>query len=397
MRLYFNLCKAVVENLEEIFDVGNLANQVIEKKLRTDRRWGSRDRRFVAETTYDIVRYVRLYAFSSGQELDSVNNWWQVLAGYLFHKEIDIPEWDEFENIDKSDFEERIEDGSNIRKVRESIPDWLDELGEKELGEKWDKTISSLNEPSKLVVRANLLKTNQLQLKKKLKKIEIDSETIGATGLILSQRKNLKNAEIFRKGFFEFQDYSSQQVSEFLEVTPGMTVIDACSGAGGKTLHLANLMDNQGRLIALDINQNKQKELLKRAKRAGANLTAELIDSNLIKQKYFAKADRLLLDAPCSGLGVLKRDPAAKWHLSLAFIDKIKETQRAILQDYSKMVKVGGKMVYATCSILPSENEKQVQHFLNANKNFKLEKEKSILPQDEGFDGFYMARMIRNS
>ena len=397
MRLYFNLCKAVVENLQEIFEVGNLANQVIEKKLRSDRRWGSRDRRFVAETTYDIVRYARLYAFSSGQELDSVNNWWHVLAGYLFHKGIDLPEWDEFEDIDKSDFEKRKEEDSKIRKVRESIPDWLDELGEKELGEKWDKTISALNEPSKLVVRANLLKTNQLQLKKKLKKIEIHSETIGTSGLILSQRKNLKNAEIFRKGFFEFQDYSSQQVSEFLEVEPGMTVVDACSGAGGKTLHLANLLENKGRLIALDINHNKQRELLKRAKRAGANLTAELIDSNLINQKYFAKADRLLLDAPCSGLGVLKRDPAAKWHLSTAFIDKIKETQQDILQDYSKMVKVGGKMVYATCSILPSENEKQVQHFLKENENFKLEEEKSILPQDEGFDGFYMARMIRIS
>ena len=228
-------------------------------------------------------------------------------------------------------------------------------------------------------------------------RIDIDAELIGKSGLILSKRRNLKNSDLFKNGFFEVQDYSSQQVSDFLEVEAGMTVIDACCGAGGKTLHIADLIKNKGQLIALDVNQNKQRELTKRAKRAGINVRIETIESPDFIKKYHQKADRLLLDAPCSGLGVLRRNPDAKWKLTPDFIKKIQNIQREILLNYSEMVKVGGKMVYATCSILPSENEAQVQWFLEKNNHFKLKKEKSILPQDEGFDGFYMALMERYS
>ena len=177
-----------------------------------------------------------------------------------------------------------------------------------------------------------------------------------------------------------------------------MRVVDTCAGAGGKTLHLASIMENKGQIIALDIYANKLKELKRRAKRAGAhNIEPRHIDSTKVIKKLYDQADRVLIDAPCSGLGVLRRNPDAKWKMQPEFIEKIKETQAEILNSYSRMVKSGGKLVYATCSILPSENQEQVAKFLASEngKEFSLVKDKKILSHQSGFDGFYMALLER--
>lgn len=175
----------------------------------------------------------------------------------------------------------------------------------------------------------------------------------------------------------------------------GMRVVDACAGAGGKTLHLAALMQNKGQIIGLDIYEWKLAELKRRAKRAGAhNIETRVITDNKVIKRLHEKADRLLIDAPCSGLGVLKRNPDSKWKIDQAFIDRIKGEQFQILSDYSKIIKKGGKMIYATCSILPSENEKQVERFLKENTDYKLLKDHKILPS-QGYDGFYMALIER--
>ena len=176
-----------------------------------------------------------------------------------------------------------------------------------------------------------------------------------------------------------------------------MRVVDACAGGGGKTLHLAALMQNKGRIIAMDTEGFKLDELKKRARRAGAsnNIETRVIDSSKVIKRLENSADRVLLDAPCSGLGVIRRNPDAKWKLSLEFIEKVKIIQQTILNDYSTMLKVDGLMVYATCSILSSENEKQVEQFLRTHEGkFELQEQKSIMPS-EGFDGFFMARMKR--
>ena len=176
-----------------------------------------------------------------------------------------------------------------------------------------------------------------------------------------------------------------------------MFVIDACAGAGGKTLHMAALMENKGRILSMDITKWKLDELKKRARRATAsNVEPRLIEGSKTIKRLECKADRLLLDVPCSGLGVIKRNPDAKWKLDAGFIERTKELQQKILTDYSIMTKKGGQMVYSTCSILPSENRQQVDIFLKANKNFEFIKDKSILPS-AGFDGFYMALIKRVS
>jgi 16S rRNA (cytosine967-C5)-methyltransferase len=173
-----------------------------------------------------------------------------------------------------------------------------------------------------------------------------------------------------------------------------MRVIDACAGAGGKSLHLAAIMKNKGRIIAMDVESHKLEELKKRARRAGVdNLETRLIESSKTIKRLENAADRLLLDVPCSGLGVLKRNPDAKWKLSPEFVSNVRELQQHILTDYSMMLKPGGIMVYSTCSILPSENGKQVEGFIQSNKDkFELMDEKTCWPS-EGFDGFYMARI----
>ena len=176
-----------------------------------------------------------------------------------------------------------------------------------------------------------------------------------------------------------------------------MRVVDACAGAGGKTLHLAALMENKGQIIAMDLYDWKLKELKRRAKRNNVqNVQTKVIEAKTIKRMENS-ADRLLIDAPCSGMGVLKRNPDAKWKLRPEFIDEILATQEKILADYSKIIKVGGMMVYATCSILPQENEQQVEKFLKNHPNYKMVSDKMHYPSETNYDGFYMALIERIS
>ncbi len=157
-------------------------------------------------------------------------------------------------------------------------------------------------------------------------------------------------------------------------------------------------MENKGQLIAMDIYGSKLKELKRRARRNGAhNIEPREIDSTKVFKKLYGSADRVLIDAPCTGLGVIRRNPDTKWKLQPDFLEKITKTQQEILRNYSKIVKAGGKMVYATCSILPQENNDQVKSFLASEegKEFTLAKEKKIYASKSGFDGFYMALLER--
>jgi 16S rRNA (cytosine967-C5)-methyltransferase len=217
--------------------------------------------------------------------------------------------------------------------------------------------------------------------------------------LVLKQRANVFGLKAFKEGLFEVQDASSQRVAPFLQVEPGMRVIDACAGGGGKTLHLAALMQNKGRILALDVHEWKLAELRRRAARAGVDIAeVRAIESSKTIKRLTNDADRVLLDVPCSGLGVLRRNPDAKWKLSEAEIERLVVQQQEILTRYSAMVKPGGKMVYATCSVLPSENENQVRGFLARHgAAWELEEELKLNPAETGHDGFYAARLTRRA
>lgn len=402
MRLHRNLCFSVIDGLTLIFNEGKYADKVIQQLLKRDSRWGARDRAFVAETTYDIVRWKRLYAeIAEVKEPFDRDNLWRMFAVWATLKGIKLPDWTYFENTPLRKIKGRFDELSKIRKFKESIPDWMDDIGKKELGDAvWSKEIAALNQQAEVVLRVNTLKTTKEKLQTELFDLNIECDFLPEypNALKLKERANVFTTEAFKNGFFEVQDASSQLVAEFLNVQPGMRVVDACAGAGGKTLHIASLMENKGQIIAMDIYENKLHELKRRAKRNGAhNIEPRVIDSTKVIKKLYDKADRVLIDAPCSGLGVLRRNPDAKWKLQPEFIDKIKITQQEILQQYSRMVKIGGQLVYATCSVLPSENQEQVDTFLKseAGTNFTLVKDKKILSHKTGFDGFYMALIER--
>lgn len=388
---------AVIHALDLIYNENEYADKVVQKTLKLDKRWGARDRKFVAETIYDMVRWKRLYNEIAGTKGHYTrDNLWKNFAVWATLKGIDLPDWKYFEGTPTRRIKGKFDELQSIRKLRESIPDWMDETGFKELGEKWDKELKELNKQARVILRANTLKNTRDELKAALEGEKIDTEIIPGypDALVLTERKNVFLTQAFKKGLFEVQDASSQLVAPFLDVKPGQKVVDTCAGAGGKTLHLASLMENKGQIIAMDIHGHKLAELKKRAKRDGAhNIENRTIDNTKVIKRLRGKADRVLIDAPCSGIGVLKRNPDSKWKLNKDFLDRIRKTQAEILNQYSSMVKKGGKLVYATCSILPSENEKQVESFLSGHKDFKLIKDKKVSPSSSGFDGFYMALM----
>ncbi|MDG1974478.1 MAG: RsmB/NOP family class I SAM-dependent RNA methyltransferase [Flavobacteriaceae bacterium] len=400
MRLHKNLVLAVIKILDGVFNQDFYADKTIEKVLKLDKRWGSRDRAFIAETSYEIVRWKRLYLeIADVKKPFQYKNLWRVFSVWAVLKGINLPNWTEFQETPKRRIKGKFDELSKIRKFRESVPDWIDKLACEEIGEKkWEKEISELNKMAEVVLRTNTLKTNSSELQKILLNEEISTETIIGypDALKLKKRVNLFKKESFQKGLYEIQDASSQLVAPFLKIEPGMRICDICAGAGGKTLHLSALSKNKGQILAMDIYKHKLIQLKKRAKRNSAfNIETKLIENNKSIKRLKGKIDRLLIDAPCSGLGVLKRNPDSKWKLQPDFLNKIKDTQLKILKQYSKLIKENGKIVYATCSILPSENEHQINSFLKSEEgqDFKLEEEKKISPLTSGFDGFYMARL----
>ena len=400
MRLHRNLVYTVIDSIRDIFNEGVYADKAVEKALKRDKRWGSRDRKFVAETIYEIVRWKRLYAeIAEVKEPFSRPNLWRIFSVWCVLKGIALPEWNQIEPTPTRRIKGRFDELSKIRKFRESVPDWMDEVCSKELGEDlWTKELAALNIQASVILRTNTLKTTKENLQKQLQSEDILTEPIPKhpDALRLPERANVFKTEAFKKGLFEVQDASSQLVAAYLDVQPGMKVVDTCAGAGGKTLHLASLMENKGQLIAMDIYESKLKKLKIRARRNGAhNIDTKVIDSTKPIKKLYGKADRVLIDAPCSGIGVLRRNPDSKWKLQPEFLDEIRKTQQEILVQYSKMVKPGGKLVYATCSVLPSENQDQVKTFLKSNTEFTLANDQKILASESGYDGFYMALLER--
>ena len=402
MSFHTNLVNAVIKGLDLIIIEGKYADKVIFKLLKSNSKWGSRDRAFIAETIYEIIRWKRLYneiiiSINPNKENNSLLLFlvWTLIKGY------NPPSWINYKNIGHDEVKVIFKKLIKIRKFRHSIPDWIDEIGVKSFGKrKWDKELTALNEIAKVVIRANRLKIKPEELKEYLERENVNTyfNKKFPDALILEKRSNIFLTKSFKKGFFEVQDASSQCVAYFTGVKPGMRVVDACAGAGGKSLHLSALMENKGKIISLDIKSNKLNELRKRAKRANSfNIETKLINNSKVIKKLHNSADIVLIDAPCSGIGVLKRNPDAKWKLSLDFYERTIIIQKEILFKYSKMVKPGGLLIYATCSIFPDENENQIRNFLISDygKKFKFIKEKVIMPSISNFDGFYMCKLKR--
>ncbi|MBM3426352.1 MAG: RsmB/NOP family class I SAM-dependent RNA methyltransferase [Bacteroidetes bacterium] len=394
MKLHNNTIRGVHQALEAIFEQGQYADKVIERTLKSNPKWGAKDRSFIAETTYEMVRWWRLVNFLSPSK-----DPWDLFGTYWLMQGNELPPWDEFARLQPEKIKSKY-DSITDPGLLESIPEWLQTLGSKELGDKWEAEIHALNEEAEVVLRVNTLKTTRERLKNLLEADGIRSYLVKGypDALVLEARQNVFRHPSFKEGLFEVQDASSQLVAAALQVEPGMRVIDACAGAGGKSLHLAALMGNKGKVISMDVEEWKLQQAKLRARRNGVSIfEPKVIEGSKTIKRLKESADRLLLDVPCSGLGVLRRNPDTKWKLSPESIQKVQETQQEILQSYPSMLKKGGQLVYATCSILPSENEEQVKKFLasEAGKDFELLEDRKVLAQESGFDGFYIARLLK--
>ncbi len=396
--MQFHILNTLSQALIEVFEKGRHADRMIDKYARANRNWTPDDRSFFAEAVYGILRHKRRLEFiAESAEL------LPVIAAYLMTKNLKPVTRPEFRALDMAKMQSRSK-AQKPAPIEHSFPDWLFELGQKEFGADWIAVMQSLNKEPTVFLRTNTLKTNIEKLIQDLKAEKIAVEKVKSPlalpdTLWLKVRGNIFATQAFKKGEFEMQDAGSQFIAPLLQVEPGQMVVDACAGSGGKTLHLAALMQNKGKIVAMDILDLKLQDLKQRAARSGATiLETQLIDSAKVIQRLEGSFDRVLIDSPCSGLGVLRRNPDTKWKLTPEHLTSVCEVQKDILSRYSEMCRPGGVMVYATCSILQQENEDQVKWFLGSAKGGKwsMLSEHRIWPHRHDFDGFYAAVLRRS-
>lgn len=392
MKMHRILAEAAAGIVKSVFKEHRVLDHALAQAFEENGRWGKRDRSFIAETVFEVVRWRRALGFlADSEEANAMCAAQWVRMGY------EIPEWWTYRGLSAEEMVAREADlPLQSRAVRDSIPDWLDELGVAELGDAWDAEIAALNRRAPVYLRVNTLKnTREEALAWLLESGVIVSVLEGvADALVLAPGATLPKP-LRADGRVEIQDAGSQMISPLLLAQPGERVIDACSGAGGKALHLAALMRNEGRVYAMDVDERKLRELERRSRRAGATCVQPRAINAGTTADFAGIADRLLIDAPCSGLGTLKRQPDLKWRLKPAQLERVNAIQRELLSSYGEMLKTGGRLVYATCSILPSENRAAVDHLLASDSGFRLAEELNVSPSTYGFDGFYAAALVK--
>lgn len=391
----------IIKTLRMVFWENVYATKALQHTLKSHPEWEESKRALFSETVYDIIRWWRPLWYIIDREASSDEKDLQKLITiYLFSEKGDIAALQKKRGLDATEVLQRIETTKTSRALRESIPDWLDAYAEKDLGIRWDTVIASLNKNPDQIIRVNNLKTTTTELTGILRKDRIIAEPLdwNPDALIISEKTNVFRLASFNAGLFEVQDTASQMVCRLLAPQPGMRIVDACAGEGSKTLHLASLMKNKGKIIALDTQEWRLKELRRRAAKAGADtIETRLITSSKVYKRMKDTADRLLLDVPCSGLGTLRRNPDIRWKLTPEDLDRLTNVQQDILENYCMILKPLGNMVYSVCSIFSSEGEAQVQRFLKSHPDFRLLEEKRYWPDTDRTDGFYIALIQRTS
>ena len=387
----------ILSTLKAVFWENKFATKAIQYTLKRHQDWEEEQRAIFSETIYDIIRWWRALWYILGKDPSTEEDDLQKLITiYLFTKKGDLTALQKKKGLDANQVIQRITTTKNTRVLRESIPDWLDKQGEKELGSRWEPLLVSLNQPSRQVIRVNTLKTIPKQLMVILRKQEITAELINDNpdALWIKEKTNVFSFPSFHAGLFEVQDAASQMVSRILDPQPGMRIVDACAGEGSKTLHCAALMKNKGKIIAMDTQEWRLKELRKRATKAGVDtIETRLIISAKTYKRMDGTADRLLLDVPCSGLGTLRRNPDIKWKISAEDFERLKNLQQELLESYHTILKPTGRLVYSVCSIFPSEGEEHIKRFLTHHPDFHLRSEKRYWPDLDQTDGFYIAAL----
>ena len=307
--------------------------------------------------------------------------------------------------VDKKDYTKLFEEKDNIKRISitTSMPEWIIlELKKEGVSiEKIEEICKNSNIRPSISVRINNLKISKQELKEKLQEKGIKTEDgILNDFLILNNIKDIENLEEFTQGYFTVQDEVAGLTALVLNPQPGENVLDACSSPGGKTTYLAELMKNQGNIVATDIHEHRTKLVENAAKRLGINIIKTSVqDATIFNEKYKEKFDKILLDVPCLGIGVLKRKPDIKWQKEQKDVDEISKIQYKILENCSKYLKKNGEIVYSTCSIFKKENEGIIEKFIKNNLEFQIEKfdfEKNSQLKNEKNANLFFQNYIKN-
>ncbi|MCC7049763.1 MAG: RsmB/NOP family class I SAM-dependent RNA methyltransferase [Alphaproteobacteria bacterium] len=309
----------------------------------------------------------------------------------------------------------RIDHRDQPAAVRGNVPAWLAPALAGAFGERLDAELRSLLEPATVDLRVNALKATRAEALARLRSEGVTAEptTLSPLGLRLVGRRPLGETGSFADGIVEVQDEGSQLVAMLVGAKPGMRVVDFCAGAGGKALAIAAGMANKGHVIACDVSQKRLEASARRLRRAGVhNVERRLLSDESDKwvKRHKHEFDRVLVDAPCTGIGTWRRNPDGRWSLDPADLEELVAKQARILASAARLVKPGGRLVYATCSLLPAENEKQVEAFLAAHPDFAVVPAGEALPgvsadgpylrltpARHGTDGFFAAVMERKA
>jgi 16S rRNA (cytosine967-C5)-methyltransferase len=301
--------------------------------------------------------------------------------------------------------------------VKVECPEWAASILKQRFGKNFIREMKILLNPAPLDLRVNPLKAERDDIVMELKNIGVKAEicTYSPFGVRVEERPSLSALPMLKNGHVEIQDEGSQLVALMVDAKPGQRVVDFCAGAGGKTLAIAAQMKNKGKIIACDVLANRLKRSTERFRRAGLhNIEVKPLkdERDPWVKKHKGDFDRVLVDAPCSGVGTWRRNPDARWRSLGPGLEKLLTIQASILDSACRLVKPGGRLIYATCSMLPDENEKQVEVFLAAHKEFRVvpyhdvwsgkldsahKDYLSLTPAQHGTDGFFAAVMEKEA
>lgn len=391
---YIAQIQAVIELLTEIEETDAPADNVASLFFRNRRYIGSGDRRVISTLTFKILRHLgKLNWWAAHMGLNEVQKGRRhTLLGLIFLEGVKPKALHEIfngevygpaaltslEQYALDDFKVRTLDHKDMSEhIRLDLSEWSYKKLKQVFGDQLDQEIEALNEQAPLDLRVNLLKATKEDVLHKFKKTgwKVQETQISPVGLRMERGKPLTNSELFKNGSVEVQDEGSQLIGLLCDARPGHAVLDICAGAGGKTLVLGSTMENKGRLFACDVHEHRLSKAKLRLRRAGvSNHEIKVLDENANQwfRRQAGRFDRVLVDAPCSGSGTWRRNPDLKTRFSEEDLEELLQKQSEILETASPLLKSGGILIYATCSLYRDENEMQVEAFLGNHPDFEL-------------------------
>ncbi|MFA6456032.1 MAG: methyltransferase domain-containing protein [Bacteroidota bacterium] len=415
----------VLELYSEVIVSLKPADRHIDYFFRARKYLGSKDRRFIAETVYGMLRHKKRIEWILAEAQKGSDHRYRCAAYLLFEKkvtpedlstEIDLPTDDITAIARQAAVEPALSSGIETTATTYSLQEWMVKEWTLQFGvETVGPLCATLNAQAPMTIRVNTIKTSREECQRILQGegLETDLAEYSPMGLHLKRRTNLFQLKAFKDGLFEVQDEGSQLLALLVDPKPGAKVIDACAGAGGKALAMAAIMKNRGEIFALDTHSFRLEELRKRIRRSGVDsIRAKVIQVGEVIESLSGTADVVLVDAPCTGTGTIRRNPGMKWTVTEEMVEELHAKQSAILSLNARYVKPGGRLVYATCSLMKHENDDVVERFLTDHSEFEIvppgsvleryhlahlapNKYFQLLPQRNNTDGFFAAVMKR--